>query len=109
MKIAWTPVEIDSFIGFNASLFSSVMPINGLRHPKHGNIEGWYLWSGNSEIPQTNVDFFKTLHVEHLVEQQPLVLKYLGLPAGWRFQIDDEGHEDVWFDKSLLNIDTISK
>jgi len=80
------------------------MPINGLRHPKHGFIDGWYLWAGD-EIPRTDDNFFKPLHVEHLIIQQPLVLRYLGLPAGWRFQIDNKGYEDIWFDGSLLNIE----
>jgi hypothetical protein len=38
------------------------------------------------------------------MKQRQFVLKYLGLPAGWRFQIDEKGYEDVWFDESILNI-----
>ena len=45
--------------------------------------------------------FFVPLHVVHLDEWCPEVKKYLGLPPGWRFLIA-EGHEDVWFDESLL-------
>ena len=88
-------------VAFNSSLFTNVQPINGLRHKKEGTIDGWYLWSGD-EIPQDDKDFFKPIHVEHLILKRNIVLKYLGLPEGWRFQIDDVGYEDVWFDKSLL-------
>lgn len=56
------------------------------------------------EIPQTDNDFFKPLHIRHLIEDRPVVLKYLGLPPGWRFQIDDKGYEDIWFDESILKI-----
>jgi hypothetical protein len=103
LKVSWSPVDLDSLIAFNDSLFSTTKPVNGLRHPKHGNIDGWYLWSGGDISPSNN-DFFKPLHVRHLVEQRPIVLRYLGLPAGWRFQIDENGYEDIWFDKSILNI-----
>jgi hypothetical protein len=103
LNVDWTPVDKDSLIAFNESLFSAAKPINGLRHPKERSIDGWYLWSGGN-IPQGDIEFFKPLHVEHLLEQRPLVLKYLGLPPGWRFQIDDEGYEDIWFDETILNI-----
>jgi hypothetical protein len=43
-------------------------------------------------------------HQVYLIEQQPAVLKYLALPVGWRFQIDGQDYEDIWFDGSLLNI-----
>ena len=49
------------------------------------------------------LDFFVPLHIEHLKDWCPSVLKYLGLPAGWRFLIAPE-YEDVWFDSGLLEI-----
>ena len=103
LKVDWTPVDMYAMIAFNDSLFSDTLPINGLRHPKTNTIDGWYLWSGG-EIIQDNNNFFKPIHVGHLIERRQIVLKYLGLPTGWRFQIDDKGYEDVWFDKSVLNI-----
>ncbi len=103
MKVEWIPLEINSLIAINDSLFSKTKPVNGLRHPNHGDIHGWYLWSGN-KIPSNDNNFFKPIHLEHLIESRPLVLKYLGLPAGWRFQIDDEGYEDIWFDQTILKI-----
>lgn len=103
LKIDWLPVGINAMIAFNESLLSDTLPINGLRLPKIDNIEGWYLWSGG-DIPQEDEIFFKPLHVGHLLKQRPIVLKYLGLPEGWRFQIDDNGYEDIWLDESILNI-----
>lgn len=103
MNVDWVPIDTGAMIAFNESSFSDTLPINGLRHPKTANLDGWYLWSGGN-IPQDDNRFFKPMHVEHLIEQRPIVLKYRGLPAGWRFQIDDKGYEDIWFDESILNI-----
>jgi hypothetical protein len=77
-------------------------PINGLRHPPEGETSGWYVWGG-AELSSDD-DFFEPLHVGHLSEVLPAIIPYLGLPAGWRVQIA-LGHEDVWFDASLLNIE----
>ena len=76
-------------------------PINGLRHnPKNGT-NGWYIWCGTelSEDPE----FFDSLHVEHIREYLPEVEEYLALPPGYRFLIDGNDYEDVWFEDELLN------
>lgn len=103
MAALWAPLAPNSLVAFNDSLFSSLAPINGLRHPKQAKIDGWYLWSGG-EIPDDE-DFFKPIHVVHLIELKPIIFKYLGLPEGWRFQIDENGYEDIWFDPTILIID----
>ncbi|SKA09374.1 immunity protein Imm33 domain-containing protein [Sediminibacterium ginsengisoli] len=100
LQTDWTPIDPNAIIGFNRSLFSGTMPVNGLRHPKHGNATGWYLWTGG-EIPLNDDHFFEPIHAGHLLDNYTWLFKYLGLPAGWRFQIDTSGYEDVWFDKSL--------
>jgi hypothetical protein len=104
LGIPWTPVDNGLMIAISESMFTDTKPINGLRHPRQESIDGWYIWSGG-EIPQGNDIFFNPIHPEHLLEKQPLVLKYLGLPYGYRFQIDDKGYEDVWFDQSILEIE----
>jgi hypothetical protein len=75
-------------------------PINGLRHKPTETTCGWYIWCGSelSEAP----DFFSPLHVEHLAEYLPDAVEYLELPPGYRFLIDGNDHEDIWFDASLL-------
>src|SRR5687768_10627874 len=103
LEVDWVPVEKESMVAINESLFSDLQPINGFRHPREGTIEGWYLWSGG-EIPQNDDNFFKPIHAEHLNEERQNVLRYMGLPPGWRFQIDDNGYEDIWFDGSILEI-----
>lgn len=80
----------------------SIFPVNGLRHPPEGDTTGWYIWTGEdfSEDP----DFFVPLHVEHLLEWRPEILKYLALPPGYRFLLGEQKNEDIWFDHNLLNI-----
>jgi len=77
-------------------------PINGLRHPNSEDTNGWYIWCG--EEFSTEEDFFSPLHVEHISKYLPIVQDYLELPPGYRFLIDSNDYEDIWFDKELLNI-----
>ena len=76
------------------------LPINGLRHAAAGRASGWYLWAGG-EIDQSDPSFLRSVHAAHLGDVHPEVVPYLALPPGWRFQIAP-GHEDVWFDASLV-------
>jgi len=86
-------------IGISINVREGAIPINGLRHFPEGDTTGWYIWGGEefSEDP----DFFVPLHVEHLKEWRPIILKYLGLPPGWRFLITED-YEDAWNDPSLI-------
>jgi hypothetical protein len=88
-------------VGVAVNVRDGIFPINGLRHPPEIDTTGWYIWAG--EELSGDSDFFKPLHVEHLPEWCPEVLKFLGLPPGWRFLIAGD-YEDVWYDESLLNI-----
>jgi hypothetical protein len=100
-KTIFVASPFDCIIGVSSNVGSGQMPINGLRHKPEKNTMGWYIWAGDFS---NDSNFFKPMHIKHLEEKCPLILKYLGLPPGYRFQIDDKGYEDVWEDKSLLNI-----
>lgn len=81
---------------------SKSMPILALRHPIQGDTAGWYVWAGEYSDAD---DFFQPIHVVHLEEWCPLIFPYLGLPAGSRVLIAENGnYVDVWEDNSLLNI-----
>jgi len=80
-----------------------LFPVNGLRHMPTGDTTGWYIWAG--EEFSEDVDFFVPLHVEHLKEWRPEILKFLGLPSGYRFLIGKDDYEDVWYDDTLLEIE----
>lgn len=89
--------------GVSDNVRASAVPINGLRHPPEGDTTGWYIWAGQQGFSPDDLNFFKPMHIRHLAELCPAVLAYLGLPPGWRFLIAPN-HEDVWEDKSLLDI-----
>jgi len=99
--VEWVASPMDLKLGISKDIDSGVMPINGLRHPAENGTVGWYIWCGGDI--DNNPDFWDALHVYHLEQRLPQVLKYLGLPPGWRFQIDDKGYEDVWYDENLIN------
>ncbi|TKD62293.1 hypothetical protein [Flavobacterium sp. ASW18X] len=73
-------------------------PLNGLRHPNHGNMCGWYIWSGEWS---NKSDFFKPLCAEHLIEQKPEIIQYLALDIGFRFLSSQDNYEDIWFDENI--------
>ena len=87
-------------IGLSRSFDVGKYPINGLRHPPEGDTTGWDIWSGKwSDAP----DFFQPHHLYHIYAQYPDLIKYLGLPAGWRFLFAPD-YEDVWEDRNPFNI-----
>jgi hypothetical protein len=96
----YAPAPLDSTIGF-ATETQDLAPINGLRHrPAHGT-NGWFIWGG--EQLSSDPKFFQPLHTKHLLVRKPEVVRFLGLPPGYRFLIA-ENYADVWFDPSLLDI-----
>ncbi len=88
-------------VGIARNVRQNLVPLNGLRHPVAGDTSGWYIWAGD-ELPHDD-EFFVPLHIEHLSEWCPAAVPYLALAPGWRFLLAP-GHEDVWFDASLLDV-----
>lgn len=88
-------------VGISRNVKDGALPINGLRHPIEGDTSGWYIWGG--EELSDDPDFFLPLHIEHLSEWCPDIIKFLGLSPGWRF-LYTPNYEDVWEDKTLLEI-----
>jgi hypothetical protein len=88
-------------VGVAINVREGLLPLNGLRHPIDGDTNGWYLWAG--EEFAYSEDFFVPLHVEHLLEWSPTIIRFLALPPGWRF-LTDGSYDDVWYDEALLNI-----
>ncbi len=91
----------DRKVGIALNVRDASYPVNGMRHPPEGDTTGWYIWAGEDLSDDPN--FFVPLHVEHLSEWRPEILKFLALPPGWRFLVAEK-HEDVWYDADLLNI-----
>ena len=76
-------------------------PINGMRIPAFSGSSGWYIFGG--EEPNANEDFYSPLCVRHVGRHCKNAVPYLCLPAGWRFQIDADEYEDVWYGERLLS------
>ena len=95
----FVPSALSGKIGIAEDVRSGLLPVNGLRHLPVGDTTGWYLWAGD-EL-KGDPDYFKPLHLEHLDEWCPGLMKFMGLAPGWRLQVAP-GHEDVWFDPALL-------
>lgn len=89
-----------SKVGFAFETLGMV-PINGLRHLPVGDTSGWYIWCGE-EFSSAD-SFFSPLHSSHLIQKCPEVMKFLGLPPGYRFLLAGD-YIDVWFDATLLEI-----
>ncbi|WP_439896182.1 immunity protein Imm33 domain-containing protein [Burkholderia ubonensis] len=70
------------------------MPVYGTRIslPEGGNVS-WFFHCGEYSDA---ADFYQPVHTDHLTELLPAVMKYLRLPHGSKFIIDDKGFEDVW-------------
>jgi hypothetical protein len=97
----WGPVNPKHKIGISDNL--DQQPVHGLRHSPEKGTTGWFIWTGDYSAAD---DFFKPIHAVHLLERRPDLIKYLGLPPGYRFLVDDKGHEDIWEDKQLLDVDS---
>ena len=99
---AFLPSPFNSIIGVAVETFDdSSKIIHGLRHPvEDENFPSWYIWAGEYS---SSPDFFKPMHVEHVLELNPKITLYLGLQPGWRFLFDNS-YEDVWFDENLLQL-----
>lgn len=93
------PSPSDLKAGVAANVREGVLPINGLRLTPEAGTTGWFIWAG--EVMSEDDDFFLPLHVAHLEDWCPQVLRFLGLPPGWRFLVAGE-YEDVWADPGLL-------
>ncbi len=98
LNYPYVPAEPDSKVGI-ALETQGLLPINGLRHRAEQGTNGWYLWGGE-ELPSAD-DSFSPVHTSHLIRLRPEVLKFLGLPPGYRFLLAGD-YVDVWFDSSLL-------
>jgi hypothetical protein len=96
---SYFPSPLHLKVGIARNVKDGLLPINGLRLRPEEGTTGWFIWAG-SELSQ-DPDFFVPLHVSHLDEWSPRIMKFMGLPPGLRFLIADD-YEDVWEDKTLL-------
>jgi len=95
----WKPINKILKIGISKNL--TLNPLNGLRHNSEQGTTGWFIWSGEYSEDE---NFFEPICAEHLLQIRPEIINYLGLDVGFRFLIDSNDYEDVWFDKNISEI-----
>lgn len=101
LNVDFVPADNDLNVGLADNVTSDSQPIHGLRHPLAEGTTGWFVWAGEySDAP----DFFKPQCLKHLLDIRPDIIKYFALPPGHRFLVDNNGYEDIWFDRQLLDI-----
>jgi len=72
--------------------------IEAVRYPSPNHMSGWWL---TTELYDNNVDSLMNVHYYHVAFKRPDILRYLALPNGYRFYINNEENE-IWFDKKAL-------
>ena len=77
------------------------IPIYGVRRVRAGGTCGWCFWGGDRSDAD---DFFSPVHVDHIDDIIPSVLPYLALAPGFKFIIDKNGYEDVWYEPEEIKI-----
>ena len=91
----WQATPPDFIIGLATNLDKT--PIYGVRDVRRDKTSGWYIWSGEYSAAD---DFYKPVCAAHLVDLFPPIVHYLGLAEGWRFIIDKDGYEDIWYEQN---------
>lgn len=98
---SYVGVDPEMKLGISRSALDNTMPLNGLRYQIEGDTSGWYIWGG--EEFSDDPDFFIPMHIKHVMSSSPQIVRYLGLPPGWRFLTVPPDYEDVWEDYELLD------
>jgi|GEM_PF-3278019 len=78
----------DSLVSISALVLQGHMPVAGVRYRMTGKMSGWIIYA--SDIHE-EVDDLTYEHVVHLATMRPDLLRYMGLPVGWRFDFESEG------------------
>ncbi|NHZ44970.1 immunity protein Imm33 domain-containing protein [Massilia aquatica] len=76
-----------------------LMPITGVRITPENGVDGWYIFGGEFSEDE---NFYQPVGQSHIAELLPQVLPYLALAPGYKFMIDNEGYEDVWYEPHTL-------
>ena len=69
--------------------------VNGVRYEAPQYMTGWYLTSNsyNGDVKSLQVE-----SIFYLIKARPDLVKYLAIPIGYRFYLDEKG-DDVWKDE----------
>lgn len=74
------------------------LDVEAVKYLPEGNMSGWWI---TTELYDDNIDSLMVVHYYHLAFSRPDLLKYLALPAGYRFFIEGENVE-IYLDEKVL-------
>lgn len=74
------------------------LAVEGVRYPSPDHMSGWWL---TTDLYDDNINSLMTVHFFHVAFKRPDILKYLALPFGCRFNINNVAG-NAWFDKKVL-------
>ncbi|GHA44319.1 hypothetical protein GCM10008927_06380 [Amylibacter ulvae] len=96
-KIDWHSIELEHQVFFTPNAFNlvAVSTIEGIRDiPKGEHDCGWFVYTA---MDQEQGNPFLNASLGELLKQYNLnVLRFLGLPSGWMFNIEISGNSHVW-------------
>lgn len=70
-------------------------PAEGVRYPSPEHMSGWWVTTDRYDGDTKSL---LTVHIQHLAVNRPDLVKYLGLPFGYRFHGPSD---DVWLDEKI--------
>jgi len=68
----------------------------GVRYPSPRHMSGWWL---TTDRYNGDIKTIRTVHLYHVVIVRPDLIKYLGLPFGYRFHASSD---QAWFDQKVM-------
>jgi len=73
------------------------LPLQAVRYPSPPHMCGWWI---TTDLYDGNIKSLITEHYYHVAFKRADILKYLALPSGYRFNLDQNGEFDVWYDEA---------
>lgn len=90
----FSPIRPDQLVVISDGVYENE-PTEGVRYTSPQHMSGWWL---TTDRYNGDINTLKTVHAHHVSEKRPDLVKYFGLPFGYRFFARED---DVWFDSKV--------
>jgi hypothetical protein len=81
--VPFSPPFLSQLVVVSDDLDDVEAPIDGVRYDSPGAMSGWWITENGYTGPASDL---KTVHLYHLTQRRPDLIKFLALPFGYRFQ-----------------------
>ncbi|WP_251962128.1 hypothetical protein [Pseudomonas sp. Marseille-Q5299] len=81
LAATYTPPRFEQLVVVSAGVLEGEAT-EGVRYPSPDHMSGWWL---STDRYDGNLESLQTLHLQHVVNKRPDLVKYLALPFGYRF------------------------